>query len=330
MLCSLPRERGVHDAHALGAALFGAADNGHAAVVAFLCDHVDARNPRRSRALDVSIQKGHLDVVCALLQSQPDAAWSDALQRAARYGCLGVLLPLVDKLHARGYKNLPTCLSLVVSGAACGGQAGVVKALCDLPCEFGVNAARTRGHENLCNAASYGHVEVVKVLCSLPVDRGVAVARRSPPEFSALRIAAEHNHVDVVRFLCALPLDRGVDPSADDFAALHHVARLDRVDVARELCAALWERKRLPPADVMLSVMQKAVRHNALRCVRLLCTVIAGPLRASKLLEDSVRVWPEPGASVVRQELRWQRARSLLVITHLLRNEQASRRVTIG
>jgi len=71
-------------------------------------------------------------------------------------------------------------------------------------------------------AAFHGDMGVVRYLCELPRDWGVdPSARRN----RAIVRAAYNGHVDVVRYLCELPADRGVNPGADDnYAIQWHTA----------------------------------------------------------------------------------------------------------
>ena len=59
------------------------------------------------------------------------------------------------------------------------------------------------------SAASNGDVDVVRLLCELPGDRGV---NPGAGDNYAILSAAANGHVDVVRYLCELPGDRSVRP----------------------------------------------------------------------------------------------------------------------
>ena len=107
----------------------------------------------------------------------------------------------------------------------------VVRYLCELPAERGVNPAACANFA-IRFAARYGHVDVVRYLCELPADRGVDL---SAYDNYAIRWAAQHGHVDVVRYLCELPTDRGVNPAADDNYAIRFAARGGHVNVVRYL-----------------------------------------------------------------------------------------------
>ena len=330
LLCSLPRERGVHQSEALAQALHGGAIRGHAVIVAFLSKYVDAQNPWRSSALQLSTRDGHSDVVHALLEAQADSSWRFALKCAAKHGHLDIVLFTAEALHLRGDKKLSACLSSAVGQAAAEGHAAVVKALCDLPPEFGVNIARSDGREHVWMAAVHGHAEVVKVMCSLPVARGVSVACGSRHGDSALQYAALSGHIRVVRYLCSLPLDRGVDPSWQSYTPLRYAACRDQVDVLRELYGTLWERNLVQPQG-MLSVLEAAVECNAPRCVRFLCTITrpCDSETMSAMAQSGSRVnrpWVRTAAHVVHHEILWQHPRSILSIASLLQSRRASAR----
>ena len=94
--------------------------------------------------------------------------------------------------------------------AARAGHLNVVRYLCELPVERGVDPA-AHSSRAVAYAASKGHLDVVRYLCELPVDRGVDPSAGGSRAF---RYAARKGHLDVVRYLCDLPLGRGVDPSA--------------------------------------------------------------------------------------------------------------------
>ena len=108
--------------------------------------------------------------------------------------------------------------------------------------------------ESECNyalrcAALNGHVAVVRFLCELPLERGVEPgARNRIMSMHPLGVAATVGHVDVVQYLCELPAERGVDPRADDNVALRHAARGGHTAVVRCLCELPLERGVDPSA----------------------------------------------------------------------------------
>ena len=56
-------------------------------------------------------------------------------------------------------------------------------------------------------AARIGHTDIVKILCSLPLERGVNPGAN---DNEAVRMAVRNGHTDIVKVLCSLPLERGV------------------------------------------------------------------------------------------------------------------------
>ena len=108
----------------------------------------------------------------------------------------------------------------------------MVRYLCELPADRGVNPAAENNHA-IREAAGGGHLNVVRYLCELPADRGVNPAASYN---DAIRQAAGSGHLDVVRYLCELPPDRGVDPAVDDNNVIRHAAGRGHLDVVRYLC----------------------------------------------------------------------------------------------
>ena len=123
------------------------------------------------------------------------------------------------------------CISAIREAAA-HGYVDVVRYLCDLPPDRGVDPSELY-NSAIREAAAHGHVDVVRYLCGQPRDRGVDPSARDD---EAILFAAQNGHVDMVRYLCDLPPDRGVDPSARDNHALKQAALHGHVDVVRYLC----------------------------------------------------------------------------------------------
>ena len=116
--------------------------------------------------------------------------------------------------------------------AAIGGRLDVVRYLCELRADRGVDPAGNNNNA-IRTAAGGGHLHVVRYLCELPADRGVDPAGNNN---GAIREAAGRGHLHVVRYLCELPADRGVDPAAGNNDAIRTAACHGRLDVVRYLC----------------------------------------------------------------------------------------------
>jgi len=317
-LCNLPRGRGATNVRSVNKALSCAAYNGHVAVVVSLCSHLAANQilaccTSRALVLSTVATRGHWDVVWVLLRSQPDSFCSDVLQLAATYGKLDIVMFITERLYARRSKCLGKYLSAAVRYAVYKGHADIVKALCNLPPEYGVSVA---GRD--CVQAAAFHADRVTFLCTR----------------SLVKLAAWCGHAVVVRYLCSLPLHLGVDPSANNY--LYEALSLPdlctdvaQADVVGELCVALRARDAWQPR-AMMSALQEAVDVPELRRFRCILTMNADALCVSSLLRDKVHTWPAPFASVVRQELNWRRRRPLLGIARLLRIRRASGRTGGG
>ena len=83
-------------------------------------------------------------------------------------------------------------------------------------------------HDNtrLVSAVKGGRVEIVKCLCSLPAEPGVNPCPGRIGTLFALTVAVNNSHIDAVKFLCSLPAKLGgVDPGASDNNALQTAVR---------------------------------------------------------------------------------------------------------
>ena len=160
----------------------------------------------------------------------------------------------------------------------------VVRYLCELPLDRGVDPSADN-NSAVRNAASRGHVDVVRYLCELPLHRGVDPSN-----------AACTSHVDVVRYLCELPLDRGVDPSADHNHAIKTAASGGHVDVVRYLCELPLDRGVDPSADNN-SAVRSTTYTGRVDVVRYLCELPrhrgVDPVRAVHF-PDGVSTWANP------------------------------------
>ena len=116
------------------------------------------------------------------------------------------------------------------------------------------------------DAAKYGHLDIVKLLCDMPLERGVDV---SAWDSAALRWAATHGHAAVVRYLGQLPLERGVDPFALDESALRMASQFGKKDVVRALCEIYMDRAT--NAAGLSHTLVRAAQHGVPDLVRDLC-----------------------------------------------------------
>ena len=116
--------------------------------------------------------------------------------------------------------------------AAQNGHSTVVRYLCELPLDRGVDPSLAN-NKAIESAASIGHVDVVRYLCELPPDRGVDPSAHNS---RSVQWAAYNGHMDVVRYLCELPQNRGVDPSARNNDAIRVAASNGHLGTVRYLC----------------------------------------------------------------------------------------------
>ena len=252
-LCNLPPQYCVEP----GVALTAAAEAGHLDMVHFLCS-VPGVNPaaNRSEALVSAARAGHLEVLQCLCNHVPRVINLVVLVAATR-GHVDIVRFLCELPAERGVNP-----SVALLSAAQQGRLAVVRYLCELPLERGVEPGAA-----LLGAAAQGHGAVVRYLCELPLERGVEPGAANN---SALVTAAAQGHVAVVRYMCELPLERGVDPGAANNSALIAAAAQGHVAVVRYLCELPLERGVNPGASNNRA-LQKAILRGHEAVVRYLC-----------------------------------------------------------
>lgn len=185
--------------------------------------------------------------------------------------------------------------------AAQHGRLRLVRALCALPREFGIEPS-VDGNAALHAAAIHGHVEVVQCLLALDAGRGVdpgtrqgdillrAIATgrvqvalvllrdaRTDPivgDNAILRCAARYGHSTIVATLRQLSAAHAVDPAARSCEAVVTAARMGHVDVMREFIAP-WGRdgRRLDLAVNDNATLKMAACHGHTGIVRMLLRV---------------------------------------------------------
>ena len=135
----------------------------------------------------------------------------------------------------------------------------VVRVLCDLPAEWGVDPSNAKWAALQC-AARWGHVDVVRELCSRMTQEQLgacevliaAVSEGQLPVVQALcempgirpdqdnnwpvELAAELESPAILEYLCGLPASRGVDPGANDNAPLMAAICANRLASVKFLC----------------------------------------------------------------------------------------------
>ena len=179
-----------------------------------------------------------------------------------RYGGCGRLQP---RVHEDA-----DWLAAALTVAASTGETGIVRYLCELPADRGVDPA-AHLNDAIVAAAWFGHVQVVRYLCELPADRGVDPAARNNAPIVA---AAWRGHLQVVRYLCELPADRGVNPAARDNAPMLTAAWCGSDQVVQYLCE-LPACRRVNPSGCDCAPLVKAASRGHLQVVRYLCELPA-------------------------------------------------------
>jgi ankyrin repeat protein len=212
-----------------------------------------------STALHLACRRGHVEVVCVLLDSGADAEALDKhksspLHEASRGGHVELVRVLVKRgVNTKPKNNVghtPDDLALI------GGHVQVVKAFI----EFGVDieiadidewtplhralfegnievtrgllerGADLTGHNQLKTAFLGGHAGVIQVL----LEHGVDLTVKDTDEFTTLHIASVGGHVEMVRIL----LEHGLDATMqtkEGLTSLHMASIAGHVDVARLL-----------------------------------------------------------------------------------------------
>ena len=154
------------------------------AVIAILSDYIIAQFPSRSG------QEGFLE---HLARKGKDCLLRRLYKHAARWRVLMGERLCKRLLHVSTHH----------------GHANVVQWVYSIIWQrYGVGPFAPAANVALWQAAELGHVAIVRFLCELPQDRGVDAAwQQNLP----LRTAVRKGHADVVRYLCRLPANRGVD-----------------------------------------------------------------------------------------------------------------------
>ena len=250
-----------------------------------------------STALHAACEAGHVEVVKRLLQV-------DGLD--VNHACTGINgeTPLLRACQMTEYSHVEIVERLLqVDG-------------------LDVNQGYTDGGATPLHVAClFCSVEIVERL--LQVDGLDVNKARTDNGATPLYVACERGHVQVVERLVQVDaLDVNQARTDDGRTPLIVACEKDRVKVV-ELCVARCVRDAWQPR-AMMPVLQAAVEKHALSSFQCVFTMNAEALCASTLLRDKARTWPEPFASMVRQELTWRRQRTLLAISRLLRIGRAS------
>jgi len=203
------------------------------------------------------------------LECPTEEAFEAAVLGAALLGHTDVIRAIVELLT--GDHGLPLSFEIVGDDnrafrlAAHEGHVALVRYLCDLPVNVGIDPA-ANDNDALSNAAMYEHEDVVRLLCELPLHRGVDPAENHN---QALRWAAWKGHIGIVRCLCELPPQRGVDPTdcaEMECNAMQIVAQEGHVEVMRYLC-----QRGMEFVGDLNQALEKAAEYGQLDMVRYLC-----------------------------------------------------------
>lgn len=208
------------------------------------------------------------------------------LSKLARRGHVTAARELCGRLHGRGVDVNERFLAPLVSCAARHNYTAVFQCVietmwtqCRAPC---VVQSATRA---LSLAAARGHLAIVRALCELPSQRGVDPTTWHMSQCrSMLRNAMEGQHADVARYLCEVASTRGTDLCANDNELIVLAASFGCLAVVRFLCDLSATRRvmrcgrvksthRVDPAANDNQPLLVAAANGCVAVVRYLCTL---------------------------------------------------------